>query len=378
MAELSGFFTAEEQADGSYDRVYTAEQFAYYFSKFIGNGIYINPSTQCQVSQASTVGMSVDVAIGDAYINGCWYQNTSVKNLQINIASGSLDRIDLVVLRWSKATRDIKAEIVTGTAAATAQAPALQRDENIYELCLAKILVNRASTQITNSMIVDTRSNNDLCGFVHGVVDQIDTTNLFQQFTATFNEFFDEGSQEFSDWVLQKQEEYNNFVESKNNDFTAWFDDIKSQLTEDVAGSLQLQINNVKSDLADVDNDLTAHETTFVNYQNKNELSLIEVKNLSIPVASWAAVSSPISGFRYIESNANVINAYNTLTNNGAYTGAILANANFNVASMPVANTAEVYGAFEVDSTGKLNFYAKKKPTAALTYNLFLQRKIVK
>ena len=70
MAETSGFFNAEVLEDGSYDRVYTAESFAQYFSQFIGNGVYANPATQLQVTQLSTPAMGARVTAGNAFING--------------------------------------------------------------------------------------------------------------------------------------------------------------------------------------------------------------------------------------------------------------------------------------------------------------------
>lgn len=354
MAQESGFFTAEELADGSYDRVYTAEQFAYYFSKFIGNGIYINPATQLQVSQSATIDMSINVSIGDAYINGYWFSNTAIENKQIAVASGALDRIDLVVLRWTKATRKITIEIVTGTPAADAQMPTLQRDENAYELCLAKIMVNRAVTQITNTLIVDTRQNSQLCGYVKGVIDQIDTTNLFQQFTAAFNDFYNSGTAQFDDWVEQKQTEYDTFINEKYIEFITWFEDVKSQLTEDVVGNIMSQLSEMKSTL-------TKHKNSFA-----------AVEGLTIPIASWEAVSTPFVGFRYTEVNA--FQAYNTVTDNGTYSGPLLANVVFDMASVEEANQSGVSGGFEIEDNGNLNLYAKKKPTKELTYNFFIQR----
>ena len=79
MAETSGFFNAEMvEGDGSttYDRIYYADQFAYYFSKFISNGVYINPATQLKVTSKGE--LKLNVAVGDAFINGYWYKNETL------------------------------------------------------------------------------------------------------------------------------------------------------------------------------------------------------------------------------------------------------------------------------------------------------------
>ena len=82
MSQTSGFFNAEQLADGSYDRVYMAQQFAYYFSKFIGNGVFITPATQLKVVPQNMPSMGVNVLVGDAYINGYWYRNDNVYPLK--------------------------------------------------------------------------------------------------------------------------------------------------------------------------------------------------------------------------------------------------------------------------------------------------------
>ncbi len=38
------------------------------------------------------------------------------------------------------------------------------------------------------SNITDLRLNKELCGIVHGVIQQADTTEIFRQFQAWFNE----------------------------------------------------------------------------------------------------------------------------------------------------------------------------------------------
>ena len=62
-------------------------------------------------------------------------------------------------------------------------------------------------------MIEDTRFNNNLCGIVEGAVEQINTTDIFAQYEAYFNE---------------------------------WFADLQTQLSGDVAGNLQNEITNLR------------------------------------------------------------------------------------------------------------------------------------
>lgn len=179
MAERSGFFNATN-ADNP-DRVYKAEDFADYFASFIGNGVFAKHSNQLRVSQQDSPNMSVKVLSGQAWINGWWYENTSEKTLMIDPADGTLDRIDIVVVQLNLANREISVLLQKGTPSASASAPILNRDEDLYELKLAEIDVSHGTINIDDGKITDTRSNTEVCGWVSGLIDQMDTTELFNQ-----------------------------------------------------------------------------------------------------------------------------------------------------------------------------------------------------
>ena len=156
MAETSGFFNAEMvEGDGSttYDRIYYADQFAYYFSKFISNGVYINPATQLKVTSKGE--LKLNVAVGDAFINGYWYKNDENFELQLAQANGSLPRIDRVVLRWDSLTRYINLAILQGNPAATPSAKNLTRNADTWELGLADVYIERGVLSISDSNITD-------------------------------------------------------------------------------------------------------------------------------------------------------------------------------------------------------------------------------
>ena len=74
MSERSGFFNAEIDSNGQYDRTYKAEQFAEYFSAFIGNGVYITPASQLKVIPVGNE-LAIYISVGNAYINGYFYAN---------------------------------------------------------------------------------------------------------------------------------------------------------------------------------------------------------------------------------------------------------------------------------------------------------------
>ena len=179
MAERCGFFNATNAANP--DRVYDSSDFAAYFASFIGNGVFAKHSNQLRVAQQESPDMSVQVLGGQAWINGWWYDNTSALNLSIDPADGTLDRVDIIVVQFNLTNREIKTIVRKGSPSAGATAPMLNRDDDLWELKLAEVNVSHGTVNITDGKITDTRSNTTVCGWVSGLIDQMDTTELFNQ-----------------------------------------------------------------------------------------------------------------------------------------------------------------------------------------------------
>lgn len=208
MAERNGFFNALESG-GVYDRVYDASDFASYFSQFIGDGVYVTPTDQLKVIAKD--GLTVTVKAGKAYIDGYYYELTEDMDITLNPNSTSYSIVDLICCTLNLSTREIK---VNKKEAVSNITPV--NDGTVHELVLASIDVGVGVATITNANITDRRPDKTYCGFVEGVVQQIDESNLFLQFTSMFNN---------------------------------WFNSIKGQLGTDVAGSLQNQITDLKNSL---------------------------------------------------------------------------------------------------------------------------------
>ena len=178
MAEESSFFNSR---DG--DRKYNASHLAEYWSDLIGNGIF-NGGNALKVEV--DYRMDIAVSVGKGWINGYKYYNKdSPKVITIQPADVQYSRIDRVVLQLNleKEQRWIRAVVKTGTPSASPAAPELQRDNAIWELGLADIVVNPNAKEIVQSNITDLRLNDDYCGIVKGLVDQPDLTEIFNQYT---------------------------------------------------------------------------------------------------------------------------------------------------------------------------------------------------
>ena len=189
MAEHYSFFDAQG-SEGSYDRTYSSADLAAYFASFIGNGVYADPANQLKVSAASGK-MAVNVAVGKAWINGYFYElDESAKELTIATGNSNYGRIDLVVCSLNLSNRLIELKVIQGAASANPQEPSYSRTDDVYDLVLAKVNVEAGAVNLSNADITDMRPNATYCGFVTGVVEQIDTTGLFSQYDAEFNEWF--------------------------------------------------------------------------------------------------------------------------------------------------------------------------------------------
>lgn len=184
MAQHSGFFDAIE-SDGSYDRTYSSADYCDNLATIIKNGVRYSSDNDLQVTAG--VGMALNVAIGRAWINGHYFYNDTVyTGLTIGTApTGNQSRIDRVVVRLdtSLATRAASLMVIQGTPAASPIAPALTRNDSIYDLCLAEITVPAGATAITSAMITDTRADGTVCGWASSVTPAI--MSMLRQYVWT-------------------------------------------------------------------------------------------------------------------------------------------------------------------------------------------------
>ena len=202
MAENYGFFNAVETA-GTYDRVYDASSFAKVFSLFMTNGVFAKEKTsELQVKAKS--GLTVTVKAGRAFIDGYWYELTEDADIIMASNTSAYAVRSVVTCKLDRSARKIT---INKRDAVTSVLPV--NDGTVHELVLAIISLGVGVSTISQSMITDTRGDNSYCGFVTGLVDSINTTDLFAQFQTSFNE---------------------------------WFERMKNQLTTDAAGNLQTQI----------------------------------------------------------------------------------------------------------------------------------------
>ena len=279
MTIYSGIFNSVRDGQGNGDRKYNAWWFAKYFSTFIGNGVFPNPSTNLQIIEGTN--MQVIVKPGSGWIDGYFLYSDSDHVLQLDIADGVLKRIDRIVMRLNHLKREIEIVVKKGAFASNPVPPSLQRDTDYHELALADVIITNGATQITQANITDTRLDKTLCGIVHGTVDQVDTTSIFNQYLAWFNETKTNADSELSVFQTQKQEE-----------FETWFDSVKGILEGDVAANLATQISALSERVTALENDsatkqevqtlseiVTSHKNDLASQEEGKGASLIGISD---------------------------------------------------------------------------------------------------
>lgn len=171
----------EESGKMEDDRLYEAEVFRKYFAKFLSNGVYFgNYKNYGENSMKVTAdgGVNIRVAIGAGIIEGADYELEDEQTFTLERPISG-NRVDRVIVRFDRTLAERNTYLLIKQGEETTPAT-LQRDDNIYEICLAEVTVE-STTNITENNVKDTRFNKDLCGIVNSLIS-VDGEELYQRF----------------------------------------------------------------------------------------------------------------------------------------------------------------------------------------------------
>lgn len=207
MAITCGFFNAIKDSNGNYDRTYNADQMSTYFEGLVSDGVYESVGDALQVVAGS--GMEVQVKSGRALIGARWLKNDSAYTITLKASHVTLNRYTAIVARLDTSARTITIVAKDGDNATMPTKPAITNSNTVKELCLAYVYVGRGVTTITQSAIEDTRANTNICGWVTGIIEQVDTSQLFLQWQTAYEEFYDKWTNDFETWFSALTEQLN-------------------------------------------------------------------------------------------------------------------------------------------------------------------------
>jgi hypothetical protein len=118
------------------------------------DGVHTNDPTATTLKVTASGTSTVLVAVGGAFVNGFYYENSSNKTLNVPANAGGSARVDLVVLRADMSANKVSAEYKTGGTSA----PTLTQDEaGVWEIPLAQCTVAAGASVVTSANTVDRR-----------------------------------------------------------------------------------------------------------------------------------------------------------------------------------------------------------------------------
>ena len=178
MAIKYGFFNS---VDG--DRKYNADDIGRYLHGIVSSGVYADTSSSLQVLARDA--MTTTLQPGRAMLDYHYAENDAPMVLS-HSAADTQDRYDAIVLRLDVSNRKIVVAINKGTPAASPTVPTVTRSDTTKEYMLAHVRIRAHATAITQEDITDTRPDNSVCGWVHGLIQQVDTSTLHKQYEDAY------------------------------------------------------------------------------------------------------------------------------------------------------------------------------------------------
>ena len=162
---------------------------------------------------------------GYAYINLHTIHNTAVLPLTISQASGTLPRIDRVIVRNDETERRPSIFIREGAFSSKPQPPGLINNDVIQEKSLARVYVRAGAVAITQADITDERADDSVCGFVASQFKELDFSQFLSQFNAWFAEVKKAMEKDHAAFVKEYTELIRDFTDGREADleqFHAW------------------------------------------------------------------------------------------------------------------------------------------------------------
>lgn len=237
MSVSSGFFNS---LNG--DRKYNAAQMSAIFDGLIIDGVFASIGTAFAVKAAG--GLTVNVGIGKAWFDHTWTVNDSILPMTAPEAEVLLDRIDAVVLEVNgmESVRNNTIKFVKGNPSSAPSRPTLTNERNVHQYPLCYIY-RKYGTAVINQADITPMVGTESTPFVTGILQTISLDELLGKWQDELDRFTDARSKEVDDWIAQEQTVLDQWIASEQADFLAWYNQMKDQLSGDVAGNLQLEID---------------------------------------------------------------------------------------------------------------------------------------
>lgn len=214
----AGFFNSVNQ-----DREYYAEDMNRPYKRLVSNGVFATPegtpSTDLQVIPGS--GMVITVSAGQGIFADKWFENETGLVITVPDNPSVNPRIDSVLVQVDERQSGRVGNIVyrTGNPSANPAEPDINTVNGVTEYRVASIYVGPSVTSIGAENITDKRGSSD-CPWITSLIYQVDTSVLFDQWEASYNKYFEDQDQEFTAYIAQQRQAWQDFLETLTEDLS--------------------------------------------------------------------------------------------------------------------------------------------------------------
>lgn len=202
-----GFFNARNG-----DRTFYAADMNRPYKRVITNGVFATPvgtpSTDLQVVSDVSNAMNIIVKAGQGLFGDKWFENTDDISIVVPSNTGVAPRRDSVIVQIDNRLSGRVGSIVyrTGTPASNPQPPDIGTVTDVIEYRVANIYVAAGASAINADAIVDLRGSSE-CPWITSLVKQVDTSQLYNQWQAAYQHFYDTETVAFQTWLATLTEE---------------------------------------------------------------------------------------------------------------------------------------------------------------------------
>ena len=241
MAWTSGFFNS---VNG--DRLYNAQQMSEIFNGLITDGVYASVGNRLAVQPNN--GMTIQINTGRGWFGGRWVNNDAVHLLTLEASDVLLNRYCAVCVRadTTESGRKVEPYLKYSSFATSPTRPTMTRTETVKEYCLAYVYIKAGATSITAANIEDTRGYINLCGWVTGLINQLDTTTLWEQWDAEWDDFMRDADSENDSWQ-----------NSQRTAFLNWYNSLQDYVNANVETKLSNDVLQLQTDMSQAETNIT-------------------------------------------------------------------------------------------------------------------------
>ena len=352
------------------DREYPAQIFRNYFHKFLSTGIYFGKYKNYGDYSMKVVpqeGLKIQVTKGAGILRGLDFELEEDTTLTVNLSLNKT-RKDMVVVKADDTLAERKTTLYVKEGTETEFAE-LERTNDIFEICLAKINVGDTKATIDLDDIEDTRRDSELAGIVTSLID-IDIQDVLDDITKKKDKFFESlgiTTKEQAEELIEELSQYVDVKRIQASDFVSRLESMLQELQKDMVPSELVSIDNQNFASKTLDKALTEVSTKLndtieqVNTSLEGTTQEVETKINTIKQETEARAFT-------IETNSweQKGELYEAVIADERVKENDLADVAFDSSTYSIAEEAGVKS-YVTEETGKIRLFADSVPSGILS-----------